>query len=121
MRAGHRLDPDASAALGDGQRLPRVQRLGRAETLGGQVGGSMWRGDNGQAVVELPLYLAVEVVLVHVRKEHEIDGRQCLQLERRVGSAGRRHAMPEVHVVSPVQKVRISQDRKSSVPQRVAR
>ncbi len=32
--AGHRLDPNPSAALRDGQEFPRVQRLGRAEAFG---------------------------------------------------------------------------------------
>ena len=61
-------------------------------------------------MVELPLHLAVEVVLVHVREKHEVDRRQ-----RRVGSAGCRHTVPKVEVVSPVQEVRIGQNRKSGV------
>jgi hypothetical protein len=49
----------------------------------------------------------VEVVFVHVREKHKVDRRQRFQLERRVGSAGRCHAVPEVDVVSSVQEVRI--------------
>jgi hypothetical protein len=52
-----------------------------------------------------------------VREKHEVDRRQRLQLERRVGSASCRHTVPEVDVVSPVQVVRIGQNRKSGVAQ----
>ena len=53
------------------------------------------------------IYLPVEVVFVHVREKHKVDRRQSFQLERRVGSAGRCHAVPEVDVVSSAQEVRI--------------
>ena len=72
------------------------------EAFGGQVDGCVRSGDDGQIPVELPLYLPVEVVLVHVR-EKSIGG----SASSRVGSAGRCHAIPEVDVVSSVQEVRI--------------
>ena len=112
---GSRGDPDPCAPLGDGQGLPGAQRLGRAEALGGQVSGGVGRGDDRQTPVELPLDLAVEVVLVHVREHNEVDRRQGLQFERRIGPAGRRHAVPEVDVVAPVKEVRVCEDREPRV------
>jgi hypothetical protein len=115
MGAGRRGDPDPCTPLGDGQGLPGVQGLGRAEALGGQVGGGVGRGDDRQAPVELPLDLAVEVVLVHVREHDEVDRRQRLQLERRIGPADRRHAVAEVDMVAPVEEVRVGEDREPRV------
>ena len=45
----------------------------------------------------------------------EVDRRQRLQLERRLGPPGRGHAVPEVDVVAPVEEVRIGQDREPGV------
>ena len=115
MGTGSRGDPDPCAPLGDGQGLPGAQRLGRAEALGAQVSGGVGRGDDRQAPVELPLDLAVEVVLVHVREHNEVDRRQGLQFERRIGPAGRRHAVPEVDVVAPVKEVRVCEDREPRI------
>ncbi|MFW5471243.1 hypothetical protein ACOCJ4_14505 [Knoellia sp. CPCC 206435] len=74
-------------------------------------------GDDREGPVEVLLRHLVEVVAVEVREQHEVEGRQVVDLHGRVGQPLRAHAVPEVDAGVAVHERRVGEDREPAVPQ----
>lgn len=70
MYSWRRTDAEQGFSLNDIQRFPGFERMRRVEAFLFELCSRVVRGDNWQVFVELLLYHAVKMVLVHVREHN---------------------------------------------------
>lgn len=115
MASGHGREAQARFALLDLELIPFPQADGAPETEFFERGRGFLGGDDGRVLGQLLLDQLVEMVFMQVGEQHEIDRRQLVEFDRRVGQALGCQAIAQVHVVALVQEIRIGEDGKALV------
>ncbi len=111
----YRCDAQACFSLAHFEPVPVGKRKALLEAEALERFARFAGGDDRRIAVQPLLHQFVEVVVVHVRQDHQVDRRQLVEFDGRIGLALGGHPIAEVHLVALVQEVGVGQDGQSLV------
>jgi hypothetical protein len=95
--------------------FPGVERIRRSEPFLLELSNCVVRGYNWQVFIELLLHHAIEMIFMHVREDNQVEWGQFLEFHCGIGSTSRTYPIPQMHMLTLMEKVWVSQDGESCV------
>src|SRR4051794_28839744 len=114
--ARHRGDMNPRVAFRNQHGIPCIEGLSRSKAFIAKLAGGMFGCDDRKVFLQAFFDDLIKVVAVIMRKYTEVDMRQCLQIDRRIGKPLGGHSITQMNVVTRMKEIRIREDREPSAP-----